>query len=341
VFHRETTAGLTVGVDAQGGVVFDGAVAARGAGFEYTEIDGGPGDDMLNASPSRVPVVIDAQGGNDTLLGGSAGDYLYGGDGDNFMMGGAGDDGLYGGSGNDVFAPGGGTDSIDDQGGSFDSLDLSLSLIGGTIDLSKEAGETQLVNATQTLSINGRIEDLIGTEGNDIITGNSASNFIEGLDGSDVVRGGAGDDIIEVADGSDSVDGQDGSDSYFVLFGYANNYSIDESPRTPAGSTINDSGATGTDAVDYDCNADVTDTGRQISAGGATVSYSGVELHRCGAFSYAADWTYAGYRPAFTPKPFPTSKDQCNNNGWQAFGVFRNNGDCVSYVATSGRNSSK
>jgi hypothetical protein len=34
----------------------------------------------------------------------------------------------------------------------------------------------------------------------------------------------------------------------------------------------------------------------------------------------------------------PTSKDQCKNGGWRAYGVFRNQGDCDSYVATKGKN---
>jgi Tol biopolymer transport system component len=34
----------------------------------------------------------------------------------------------------------------------------------------------------------------------------------------------------------------------------------------------------------------------------------------------------------------PTSKDQCKDGGWQSFGVFKNQGDCVSYVTTHGKN---
>jgi hypothetical protein len=34
----------------------------------------------------------------------------------------------------------------------------------------------------------------------------------------------------------------------------------------------------------------------------------------------------------------PISKDQCKNAGWRAFGVFKNQGDCVSFVATGGKN---
>jgi hypothetical protein len=34
----------------------------------------------------------------------------------------------------------------------------------------------------------------------------------------------------------------------------------------------------------------------------------------------------------------PTSKDQCKDEGWRSFGVFKNQGDCVSFVATHGKN---
>jgi hypothetical protein len=34
----------------------------------------------------------------------------------------------------------------------------------------------------------------------------------------------------------------------------------------------------------------------------------------------------------------PTSKAQCKSGGWRAYGVFKNQGDCVSFVATKGKN---
>jgi hypothetical protein len=34
----------------------------------------------------------------------------------------------------------------------------------------------------------------------------------------------------------------------------------------------------------------------------------------------------------------PTTKDDCKNGGWRNFGVFKNQGDCVSFVATKGKN---
>jgi hypothetical protein len=36
--------------------------------------------------------------------------------------------------------------------------------------------------------------------------------------------------------------------------------------------------------------------------------------------------------------PFPTSKEQCKDGGWRTFGVFKNQGDCVSFVASKGNN---
>jgi hypothetical protein len=47
-----------------------------------------------------------------------------------------------------------------------------------------------------------------------------------------------------------------------------------------------------------------------------------------------------GYVAVFdAPPPAPTSKDQCKNEGWRDFGsTFKNQGDCVSYLATHGRN---
>jgi hypothetical protein len=37
--------------------------------------------------------------------------------------------------------------------------------------------------------------------------------------------------------------------------------------------------------------------------------------------------------------PLPTSKDECKNGGWRNFPGFKNQGDCVSFVATKGKHS--
>ena len=37
------------------------------------------------------------------------------------------------------------------------------------------------------------------------------------------------------------------------------------------------------------------------------------------------------------PPPMPSTKDDCKNGGWETYGVFKNQGDCVSFVATGGQ----
>jgi hypothetical protein len=57
----------------------------------------------------------------------------------------------------------------------------------------------------------------------------------------------------------------------------------------------------------------------------------------------STDWNL-GLAPndlAFTASfsaALPTSKDQCKNGGWRNFPGFKNQGECVSYVATKGKN---
>jgi hypothetical protein len=43
------------------------------------------------------------------------------------------------------------------------------------------------------------------------------------------------------------------------------------------------------------------------------------------------------FTEVFGPR-LPTSADQCKKDGWKSYGAFKNQGDCVSYVATKGKN---
>jgi FG-GAP-like repeat len=40
----------------------------------------------------------------------------------------------------------------------------------------------------------------------------------------------------------------------------------------------------------------------------------------------------------FGSDPLPASHEECTNGGWRRFGVFKSQGDCVSFVATRGKN---
>lgn len=51
--------------------------------------------------------------------------------------------------------------------------------------------------------------------------------------------------------------------------------------------------------------------------------------------------TFPGYRSnvsATLTAALPTAKDDCENGGWQSYPVFKNQGDCVSFVETGGKN---
>ena len=56
------------------------------------------------------------------------------------------------------------------------------------------------------------IEDLDGSQHNDVLVGDAGPNWIRGLDGNDVLRGGAGRDLLDGGKGRDRVDGGPGRD---------------------------------------------------------------------------------------------------------------------------------
>jgi hypothetical protein len=64
-----------------------------------------------------------------------------------------------------------------------------------------------------------------------------------------------------------------------------------------------------------------------------------------GAFGFSVDqpgiwtlWRKVFYITAYPGEASTLTIDQCKNGGWKAFGIFKNQGDCVSFVATNGKN---
>jgi hypothetical protein len=79
-----------------------------------------------------------------------------------------------------------------------------------------------------------------------------------------------------------------------------------------------------------------------VIAGGFGVNQGGGNPN----LSAATDALRIGYGGTSTtfdfeppPPPMPSTKDDCKKGGWESYGVFKNQGDCVSYVATGGKNS--
>lgn len=173
---------------------------------------------------NRFDNVLDGAGGTDIINGHGGNDTLLGGAGDDVLNGGAGIDGLFGGSGDDVLNGGGGPDIID--GGSNTAA-------GDTVTYLSETGPSIIDIAQGFANVDGvidtvtNVENVIGTNQDDIISGNGASNVLRGMDGTDFLFGGGGADELYGGDdpdllfgggGNDFLQGDDGPD---LLFGGA------------------------------------------------------------------------------------------------------------------------
>jgi Ca2+-binding RTX toxin-like protein len=197
-------------------------------------------------------LIVDGQGGNDTLIGGAGSQVLRGGDGDDVIAGGDGDDQMFGDAGNDrmVWNPGDDTDLMEggadidtaeaNGGGGaeaftatangtrvrFDRLDpapfaldigttenLVVNMNGGNDSFSATGNLAALIKIT----VDGGAGDdtILGANGADLLLGGDGNDFIDGQQGADVAFLGAGDDTFQwdPGDGSDVVEGQDGIDT--------------------------------------------------------------------------------------------------------------------------------
>ena len=152
---------------------------------------------------------------NDTLSGGVLEDQLTGEAGNDSLTGGGGNDfALLGGAGNDTIRGGAGNDTIDGNEGD-DVLAGELGLDTAFYDESVAAVTVNLVTGrasggggNDTLS---GIENLIGGDFADTLTGNILANVLEGAGGNDTLRGGSGDDWVNGGAGNDLLDGGTGT----------------------------------------------------------------------------------------------------------------------------------
>jgi len=155
--------------------------------------------------------------GMENLVGSDFGDSLRGDAGANRIYGYNGSDYLYGGDGNDYLWGGLGDDWLTGQGGN-DTLDGSLG-----VDWASYAGAT--AGVTVSLAILGPqntvgagidtligIQNLSGSDLNDVLTGNGFDNTIWAYGGNDTVHAGAGNDWAWGGTGNDVLFGEAGND---------------------------------------------------------------------------------------------------------------------------------
>jgi len=194
--------------------------ADTGSGGKGTfQYDGGT--DTVSYASSASAVVVNLKSGtatggagNDTLLnieyliGSQFDDMLTGSDSWNILMGGEGNDSLYGGYSNDTLDGGLGNDVLD--GGSdayvINGKGKSEYFSGGldTADYTNAAGAV-VVNLQSGTATGGagtdtllNIDNLIGSQFDDVLTGDANANNLSGGDGNDNLYGGGGDDVYYV-----------------------------------------------------------------------------------------------------------------------------------------------
>jgi Ca2+-binding RTX toxin-like protein len=167
--------------------------SARGVGIKVT-MDGTNADDgqLVGAVSEGDNCKADVE----DIAGTTLADNITGNALNNIITGDLGVDTLNGGAGDDVFAAGAANDGLDTISGGtgVDTIDYSkrTGLVNVTLSPgvgSGEVGEGDLL-ATD-------MENVIGTDYNDVITGNASANELVGGLGDDTLTGLAGDDVLE------------------------------------------------------------------------------------------------------------------------------------------------
>lgn len=167
-----------------------------------TASDGSGGSDTLknieNVIGSQFADRLTGNGQANIILAGNGNDIIEGKDGNDQLFGEAGDDQLLGDIGNDTLDGGNGIDTVSYRyapNGTFVSLELGTALDGfGGVDT--------LIN----------IENVIGSEFADRLTGDNQANTILGGDGDDVIDGKGGNDQLLGEAGNDTLNGGAGND---------------------------------------------------------------------------------------------------------------------------------
>lgn len=179
---------------------------------------------VIDASSSLEPVIVQANGGSDYVIGSPFADVIDGGPGADTLIGGAGDDTFtVSGSdqGSDTFRGDDGFDRVL-EGSGDDVISLkrfagleTVELIDGSGGLNVLAGTSggNVLDFTMTTLLNiSRIE---AGAGNDIVIGSAGDDTIDGGLGADKLSGGAGNDTFLVwglLQGIDTFNGGDGFD---------------------------------------------------------------------------------------------------------------------------------
>ncbi len=212
VSYSGSSAGVQVNLSGGSGVGGD-AQDDTFAGIE--NIAGSAHNDVLTGNGGanwlfgdRGNDTLTSLGGDDMLKGAGGTDKLIGGAGDDTLLGGGGIDTLLGGNGNDLLVGGPGGDSIFGGTGD-DTVSYAASSTGVTVNLAAGTG----LGGDAAGDHLAAVENVIGSNHDDRLTGDSGANLLDGGSGNDTLVGGAGSDVLRGGPGSDIFVYNDVSDS--------------------------------------------------------------------------------------------------------------------------------
>ncbi|MBV4484135.1 retention module-containing protein [Pseudomonas sp. SWRI153] len=182
----------------------------------YTANDNHGGSDTANVSISyQDGHTLTGTAGDDILVAGAGNNIINAGDGNDVLTAGSGNNEMHGGAGNDLLYSGAGNDLLDGGTGS-DTASYAHATAGVTVNLGLLAAQNTLGAGTDTLT---GIENLIGSNFNDSLTGDGNSNVINGGLGNDFLNGGGGDDVLIGGPGNNTLTGGAGADTFQWLKG--------------------------------------------------------------------------------------------------------------------------
>ena len=166
------------------------------------------GNDTNNNPKIYLPargLSYDIQGtdGKDTIFAGAGHDILEGFGGDDNLDGGTGDDTLIGGTGNDILDGGTGNNTASYAYLTVSSGGITVDLSNGTAFISNTGDRDSLTN----------IQNVIGSQNKDKLTGDTHANILVGGKDDDTFIGGGGGDTFYGGAQSNAADSLDGSDT--------------------------------------------------------------------------------------------------------------------------------
>lgn len=176
---------------------------------------------------SAHPDTLRGNGLDNRLEGGSGADQLSGRGGADVLYGGLGDDELNGGTGNDMLVGGPGADRLSGGPGTdtaswlHSAAGVRISLFEADIQANDIEGDSfsvlvefeyQAPDGSRRTELLPDIENLIGTNHEDILFGDARANHLTGAAGDDHLYGHAGDDVLAGGAGRDWLFGEGGAD---------------------------------------------------------------------------------------------------------------------------------